>query len=325
MLRVECGFKQRQTFFLQNSKPYALQLRKLQVGTNDGGDAMRAYLGAVAAIAMMTAVNVSFAGAPPPLGPHHTEGFGAGKLLNFSYHENYDCVELPSDDLDFDKQPAELDADELQIPICQAGTNPRRNPPGTFGFATITTDPLYVLVPMFSVDKDQNPGDAISCKDVTPGTICGRALGEALIKFFGALPEAFKTRPMVYTQCPAPRDRQGTCTMHASRIDLAPVLAALGYIDNPPKANVFVPSPNHSHVLDDADINKGDEWWQVLPVLVMHKSDWPPEDGSSGITSVAKLDAAEQAGRAIEAPSNFFLFFGSQVQGGGAHMKMHMR
>ena len=44
----------------------------------------------------------------------------------------------------------------------------------------------------------------------------------------------------------------------------------------------------------------------------MQQSDWPPQDGSSGITSVAKLQAAETAGRAIEAPSNFFLFFGSK-------------
>jgi hypothetical protein len=108
--------------------------------------------------------------------------------------------------------------------------------------------------------------------------------------------------------------------MHASRVDLAPVLAALGYIGNPPTANVFVPSPNHSHVLADEDIRKHQEWWQVLPVLVMDKKDWPPQDGSSGITSVAALDAAEKAGRAVEAPSNFFLFFGSYLENSPAHM-----
>jgi len=45
---------------------------------------------------------------------------------------------------------------------------------------------------------------------------------------------------------------------------------------------------------------------------VLKQSDWPPQDGSSGITSEATLDAAIKAGDAIEAPSNFFLFFGSQ-------------
>jgi hypothetical protein len=149
---------------------------------------------------------------------------------------------------------------------------------------------------------------------VTPGTLCGPELGKALIKLFGALPEGFKAKPLVFSQCPEPGARPGTCTMHASRVDLAPVLAALGYIDNPPTANVFVPTPNHSHVLDDEDINVKAEWWQVLPVLVLDKNDWPPQDGSSGITSAKALDAAEKAGRAIEAPSNFFLYFGSYVK-----------
>lgn len=243
---------------------------------------------------------------------NQTEGFGAGKLLKFNYTQNFDCVDQPSGDLDFDKRKASKDPDEMQVPICQAGIDPTINPPGAMGKASATTDPLYVLVPMFSVDSDQNPKDAISCRDVTPGTVCGEALGSTLIKLFGALPEAFKAKPMVYSQCPEPGSRPGTCTMHASRVDLAPVLAALGYIDNPPAANVFVPTPNHSHVLDDEDIKKGAEWWQVIPVLVLDKSDWPPQDGSSGITSVAALDAAEKAGTAIEAPSNFFLFFGSR-------------
>jgi len=48
-------------------------------------------------------------------------------------------------------------------------------------------------------------------------------------------------------------------------------------------------------------------------VLVLDQSDWPPKDGSSGTTSVKALQAAEKAGRAIEAPSNFFLFFASQT------------
>ncbi len=257
----------------------------------------------------------SFAQAPGNLGPNQTEGFGAGKLLRFTYTESFDCVDQPNSDLDFNKIKADRDPDEMQIPICQAGTDPTINPPGQKGKASKTTDPLYVLVPLFSVDNDQNPADAISCKEVVKGTICGSELGKTLIKLFGALPEAFKAKPLVYSQCPDPGLRPGTCTMHASRVDLAPVLAALGYINNPPTANVFVPSPNHSHVLADSDINLPAEWWQVLPVLVLNQSYWPPQDGSSGITSVKELKAAEKAGAAIEAPSNFFLFFGSQTMG----------
>jgi len=222
------------------------------------------------------------------------------------------CLPGPAECGEWEQRLAENEPAEFQVPICQAGTDPTINPPGQAGKASKTTAPIYVLVPMFSVDKDQNPNDAISCKGVVEGTICGPALGKTLIKFFGALPEAFKASPKVFSQCPDPGKKPGTCTMHASRIDLAPVLAALGYINNPPGANVFVPDPNHSHVLADHDINDPAIWWQVIPVLVLDQSDWPPQDGSSGITSVTALKAAEKAGQAIQAPSNFFLFFSSQ-------------
>jgi hypothetical protein len=110
--------------------------------------------------------------------------------------------------------------------------------------------------------------------------------------------------------------------MHASRLDLAPVLAQLGYT-GPPTANVFVPTPNHSHVLIDADINLKAIWWQVVHVLVTSQSDWPAKDGSSGITSAKALKAAAAAGTAIIAPSNFFLFFSSYTVGGHSMANMH--
>jgi len=263
---------------------------------------------AIAAIAATAAAQQ-----PATLKPFQTQGFGAGKLLTFTYTQSFECVDQPFDDLNFNKIKAQSDPNEFQVPICQAGIDPTINPPGKAGKASKTTAPLYVLVPMFSVDNDQNPKDAISCNGVVEGTICGPALGKALIKFFGALPEAFKASPKVFSQCPGPNRKAGTCTMHASRIDLAPVLAALGYINNPPTANVFVPDPNHSHVLADGDINDPAIWWQVIPVLVLDQSVWPPQNGSSGITSVAALQAAEKAGQAIQAPSNFFLFFSSQT------------
>jgi hypothetical protein len=110
--------------------------------------------------------------------------------------------------------------------------------------------------------------------------------------------------------------------MHAQRLDLGPALVALGYLP-PPVANVFVPSPNHSHVLANSDINLAAEWWQVIPVLVLHQSDWPSKDGTSGITTEAAINSAIKAGTAVEAPSNFFLFFASRTQGGtSAHNHM---
>jgi len=265
-------------------------------------------------LALTLATTAALAQTPGKLDHNQTEGFGAGKVLTFTYTQSFDCVDQPKSDLNFNKKEAQVNPGEMQIPICQAGTDPTINPPGAPGKASKTTDPLYVLVPMFSVDNDQNPQDALPCEDVADA-LCGVNLGKTLIQLFGALPEGFKAKPLVYTQCPDPGLHPGSCTMHASRIDLAPVLAALGYIQNPPTANVFVPSPNHSHVLDDSDIHLPAEWWQVLPVLVLDQSDWPPQDGSSGITSVKGLRAAEKAGRVIEAPSNFFLFFSSEPMG----------
>ncbi len=244
--------------------------------------------------------------------PNQTLGYGEGKLLTFTYTQNFDCIDQSGSDLNFNGIPAESDPAEMQTPICQVGTQPTINPPGMKGNPAVTTEPIFVLVPMFSTDNDQNPNDAISCANVVAGTTCGSALGSTLISLFGALPEAFKATPSVYTQCPEPGSAPGTCTMHASRLDLGPVLVALGYVQ-PPVTNIFVPTPNHSHVLINADINLKAIWWQVIPVLVLNQSDWPAQDGSSGLTSLAAIQAALKAGTAVEAPSNFFLFFSSYV------------
>ncbi len=252
--------------------------------------------------------------------PNQTLGYGENKVLTFTYTQNFDCIDQPYDDLNYNGIIAAKDPGEMQTPICQVGTNPSINPPGQVGNPLSTTEPIYVLVPLFSVNNDQNPNDAISCDNVVTGTLCGPALGTELITLFGAVPEAFKATPLVYTQCPEPGSAPGTCTMHAYRLDLAPALAELGYT-GPPTANVFVPTPNHSHVLIAPDINVSAIWWQVVPVLVTDASDWPTKDGSSGITSYEKLAAAKAAGTAIVAPSNFFLFFSSQVNGSHA---MHM-
>src|SRR5947208_8175280 len=99
--------------------------------------------------------------------------------------------------------------------------------------------------------------------------------------------------------------------MHASSVDLSVTLHALGKT-GPPTAPIFVPTPNHDHVVDNSRVNTGNIWWEVRPVLIMQQSDWPAADGSSGITSSTAMDAAEAAGRAIEVGSNFFLFFSSQ-------------
>jgi hypothetical protein len=269
------------------------------------------------ALLLATAVALT-AAASAQSRPNQTLGYGEGKLLTFTYTENFTCIDQPGSDLNFNGIPAENDPAEMQTPICQVGTQPTINPNGQKGNPAVTSEPIFVLVPMFSVDNDQNPADAISCNNVVTGTTCGTTLGSTLISLFGAVPEAFKAKPLVYAQCPEPNSAPGTCTMHASRLDLGPVLVALGYLQ-PPLANVFVPTPNHSHVLINADINFKPIWWQVIPVLVLDQNDWPTADGKSGITSLASIKAALAAGTAVEAPSNFFLFFSSMVNSHAHH------
>jgi hypothetical protein len=228
---------------------------------------------------------------------NETFGFGANQLLIFKYDQNFDCVDQPKDDRNYNGVPAESDPNELEQDICQDGMPSTRDPTGV---PVAQTDKLYVLVPMFSLNNDQNPNDAF-----TP------ALGATLIKLFGAVPEAFKTAPLVAVQCPNPGSPPGSCTMHGDKIDLFPVLAKLGKVPAMPKQNIFVPLPDHDHLVDDENIKTGEEWWQVITVLVTEPSYWPNREGTSGITSVAKLRQAERDGVAIETPTNFFLFFNS--------------
>jgi hypothetical protein len=206
---------------------------------------------------------------------------------------------------------AQSDPNEMQTPICHPVTEATQDPSG--GNIKLTAH-LYVFVPMFSVDNDQNPNDAMPCPNSgRPGELCGVVLGNALISLFGFVPEAWKTHPAVTTQCPDPNNPMpGTYTMHASSVDLSVTLNAPGKT-GPPTGPVFVPTPNHDHVIDNGRVNANPIWWEVRPVLIMHQSDWPAADGCSGITSSKAMDDAEAAGRAIEVGSNFFLFFSSRM------------
>ena len=267
-------------------------------------------------LAMCVSMTFAVGSASAQLAANQTHGFGNNQLVTFTYLQNFDCVDQPTMDLDFNKILAESDPNEMQTPICQAVTEPTQDPTG--GNIKHTAH-LYVFIPMFSVNSDKNPNDAMPCPSGgRPGELCGPALGAALIKFFGFVPEAWKTHPAVSTQCPDPNHPvPGTCTMHASSVDLSVTLAALGKT-GPPTMPIFVPTPNHSHVVDNSRVNATPIWWEVRPVLILHQSDWPAADGSSGITSAKAMDDAEAAGRAIEVGSNFFLFFSSHLSASGA-------
>lgn len=254
-------------------------------------------------------VLLASAAAAQPLAPNQTHGFGNGQLITFTYLQSFDCVDEPLLDLNFNRVKAQSDPGEMQTPICQVVTEPSADPTG--GDLKHTAH-LYVLVPMFSVDNDTNPADAMDCPgDKRPGELCGVDLGNALIGIFHVLPEAWKktVNPAITTQCPDPSNPvPGTCTMHASSVDLSVLLAKPG---TTPAAPLFVPTPNHSHVVDNSRVNTQPIWWEVRPVLVMSQADWPAADGSSGITSSKIMDDVEAAGRAVEVGSNFFLFFSS--------------
>ena len=144
------------------------------------------------------------------LAPNQTEGFGNGRLLTFTYGQNFDCVDEPTQDLDFNGIKARSDPNEMQTPICQVITEPAHDPTG--GDLKHTAH-LYVLVPMFG--SDTNPADAMPCPNGgRAGELCGSTLGSTLISIFGYIPNAWLTHPDVATQCPDPNNPVGgTCTM----------------------------------------------------------------------------------------------------------------
>lgn len=287
------------------------------------GQSQKSHRTALLALATFVCLVLVTGSANAQLAANQTNGFGNNRLVTFTYLQNFDCVDQPTLDLDFNHRQAQSDPNEMQIPICQPITEPTADPTG--GDIKHTAH-LYVLIPMFSHNGSKDPNDAMACPFLRMGELCGPALGSALVSAFGFVPEAWKTKPLVSTQCPDPNNPvPGTCTMHASSVDLSTTLFALGQagIIKPPPPQpsmpIFVPTPNHSHVIDNSRVNAQPIWWEVRPVLVFDEADWPAPDGTSGITSSSIMDDVEAAGRAIEVGSNFFLFFSSEMSSHTAH------
>src|SRR5690242_18842780 len=74
-------------------------------------------------------------------------------------------------------------------------------------------------------------------------------------------------------------------------------------------------SANCSHI-NDQQLHTDAIWWQVVSVLITDPNEWPTADGKKGLTSLDKLRRAQSLGKAsADVPTNFFLFFGSDVKG----------
>jgi hypothetical protein len=239
---------------------------------------------------------------------NETLGFGADQLIVFNYKQQFDCVVGPFSDLNSIGKPADEAPEQFASPECAVGFSSKLAPSGQ---TLAQTDPLFILVPFFETNKHTG---AFS-----------KALGKALKKLFGFVPDAFKPNPGVPVQCPAPKDSPATCTMHPLQINLGPLVAELGLI--PKGTNLYVPLVNHDHLLNNSTINQKAEWWRLVVVLVEDPKAWPNAAGTTGITSLAKLRAAQMNKQAsADVPSNFFLFFSSYAthKGGQSMPGMHM-
>src|SRR5215471_6071752 len=69
-------------------------------------------------ITIATCVTLAAGSAFAQLAPNQTRGFGADQPITFTYTQNFDCVDQPTLDLDFNGVLAQSDPNEMQTPIC---------------------------------------------------------------------------------------------------------------------------------------------------------------------------------------------------------------
>jgi hypothetical protein len=253
----------------------------------------------------VTASAGSSASANPsrPIRVDQTDGYADGKVVVFTYGENYQCVHEPFDDRDGDGVPAAQDPGEFQKPVCEVGFGTKVGIDPAGEPATKTED-LFVIVPFFDADDD---GEAAG------------GLAPTLSSIFGGLvPDAFDPTPGVPVQCPEPggalsqqTGEFGTCTMHPSQIDYAQLLSEVRPDLFAGLANLDLPLVNHSHIIRGKNFKP--VWWHLKVILVTDENAWPDVNGTKGIRSVADITAAQTAGKALPTiNSNFFLFFSSR-------------
>ena len=262
-------------------------------------------------LALSACAAFAAAGASAQLAPNQTQGFGNDRLVTFTYQQNFDCVDEPLLDLDFNGIAAQSDPNEMQTPICQVITEPSADPAG--GDIRHTAH-LYVLVPMFG--SDTNAADAMPCPNGgRPDELCGPALGNALISAVRLRARSMEDHARGGDAMPR-SEQSGARNVHDACVVRRPVRAVGGARQDRPRRRPRRSSCRRPITVTSSTIHASMQapiWWQVRPVLVMDPRDWPAADGSSGITSSKAMDAAEAAGRAVEVGSNFFLFFSSKM------------
>jgi hypothetical protein len=96
------------------------------------------------------------------------------------------------------------------------------------------------------------------------------------------------------------------------KLDCAPESITLCY-DHPATINIpglgVVPLPGHDHLITTA-FGHTDTWWSLIVVLITNASVFPNLSGTHGITSLAALTAAQNAGQAsADLDTNAYLNF----------------
>src|SRR2546427_646545 len=69
-------------------------------------------------LAICACIALASGSASAQLASNQTNGFGNNQLVTFTYLQNFDCVDQPKLDLDFNGTLAQSDPNEMQTPIC---------------------------------------------------------------------------------------------------------------------------------------------------------------------------------------------------------------
>jgi hypothetical protein len=273
---------------------------------------------------------------------NQTDAYGDGQVIVFTYGQSFDCVDDPADNIDQVNGPSQQDPREVNGPHCAAAFDAKVDPTGD---PSNETAPLYVIVPFFETDPTVPAANNDDCKKgFGNGTTQGIAdlvnLGYLTVDCSsmsgplqtvtaalglkradhttGIIPDAFKVPQagVAPVQCPEPGPPLtaftgpfGTCTTHTNTIDLGRVVGGILHL-----TQVRLPTPNHSHIIDNADY--GRVWWKVIVELVVDPSVWPDKNGNCPakvgcLTSTQAMRNAQAQHKIFggDVPTNFFLFF----------------